>query len=189
MRFISAIPNFLMSYMQRTCKLRSRDGMSSLAAHYPYSRQRMLLRIADGVPLSTPCKTLDFRSFSLMQRTNTKRFSRRSILSLEHLIQQRTRLLCERIAAFKGTKEPLSMTEMLPAFTGDIIMEYAFGFSYNQLESPNFESFHEAFVAIGSSAHVASFFPWIITVILILVFCFAARVYLTDVIQGHEPFT
>ena len=39
------------------------------------------------------------------------------------------------------------MTEMLPAFTGDIIMEYAFGFSYNQLASPNFESFHEAFVA------------------------------------------
>jgi hypothetical protein len=60
------------------------------------------------------------------------------------------------------------MTEMLPAFTGDIIMEYAFGFSYNQLESPNFESFHKAFVAIGSSAHVASFFPWIITAMNLL---------------------
>jgi hypothetical protein len=59
---------------------------------------------------------------------------------------------------------------MLPAFTGDIIMEYAFGFSYKQLESPTFESFHEAFMAIGSSAHVASFFPWAITVIFALWF-------------------
>lgn len=110
-------------------------------------------------------------------------------MSLEHLIQQRTELLCERIAEFKRTKNPLSMTEMLPAFTGDIIMEYAFGFSYNQLESPNFESFHEAFVAIGSSAHVASFFPWVITVNIILCVPFAKCIYLTNVIQGYEPFT
>jgi hypothetical protein len=60
---------------------------------------------------------------------------------------------------------------MLPAFTGDIIMEYAFGFSYNQLESPNFELSHEAFVTIGSSAHVAAFLPWIITVSLWCFFC------------------
>lgn len=47
-------------------------------------------------------------------------------------------------------------------------MEYAFGFSYKQLESPKFESFHEAFMAIGSSAHVASFFPWAIAVLFAL---------------------
>lgn len=172
MRFISGIPNFMTSCMQRTYKSRSRGGMSSLAVHYPYLRPRMLLRIGDDVPLSIQCRYPPFSSFCSMERTNTKkRFSRRSILSLEHLIQQRTELLCKRIAGFKGTKNPLSMTEMLPAFTGDIIMEYAFGFSYNQLESPNFESFHEAFVAIGSSAHVASFFPWIITVSLWCFFC------------------
>ncbi|KAJ9382944.1 hypothetical protein DTO063F5_5463 [Paecilomyces variotii] len=90
-------------------------------------------------------------------------FSRRSVLSLEHLIQQQTELLCERIAEFKASKQPLSVTEMLPAFTGDIIMEYAFGFSYKQLESPTFDSFHEALMAIGGSAHVASFFPWVTT--------------------------
>lgn len=56
------------------------------------------------------------------------------------------------------------MTHFFPAFTGDIIMEYAFGFSYKQLESPNFESFHEAFMAIGSSGHVAAFFPLILKV-------------------------
>ncbi|CRG87070.1 Trichodiene oxygenase [Talaromyces islandicus] len=95
-------------------------------------------------------------------------FSRRSILSLEHLIQQQTELLCKRIAEFRATKEPLCVTEMLPAFTGDIIMEYAFGFSYKQLESPTFESFHEAFMAIGGSAHVASFFPWAIAMLDLL---------------------
>ncbi|KAK2777058.1 hypothetical protein FQN52_003241 [Onygenales sp. PD_12] len=90
-------------------------------------------------------------------------FSRRSVLSLESLIQQQTELLCKRIAEFRESKQPLSVTEMLPAFTCDIIMEYAFGFSYKQLESPTFESFHEAMNAIGSSAHVTSFFPWITT--------------------------
>jgi Cytochrome P450 len=109
------------------------------------------------------------RLFALdeLEYTDRRRFSRRSILSLEHLIQQRTELLCKRIAEFKVTKQPLPMTEMLPAFTGDIIMQYSFGFSYNQLESPAFDSFHEAFMAIGSSAHVASFFPWLIAVSLI----------------------
>lgn len=72
------------------------------------------------------------------------------------------------------------MTEMLPAFTGDIIMEYAFGFSYNQLESPNFKSFHEAFVAIGSSAHVASFFPWDNYCWLLVVLLCAVCIYLTN---------
>lgn len=94
-----------------------------------------------------------------------ERFSRRSILSLERLIQQQTELLCKRIAEFKGTNRPLSVTEMLPAFTGDIIMEYAFGFSYKQLESKTFDSFHEAFMSMGGSGHVATFFPWVITVI------------------------
>ncbi len=32
---------------------------------------------------------------------------------------------------------------------GDVICEYAFGFSYNHLESPDFEeSFHDAFLAV-----------------------------------------
>lgn len=77
---------------------------------------------------------------------------------------------------------------MLPAFTGDIIMEYAFGFSYKQLESPTFDSFHEAFMAIGGSAHVAAFFPWLITVnIRLLLFCcLLLRLELANLQQGAK---
>jgi hypothetical protein len=92
------------------------------------------------------------------------RFSRRSIFTLEHLIRQQTDLLCKRIAEFKGSPQPLVMNHVFPAYTGDIIMEYAFGFSYKQLASPNFDSFHEAFMAIGASGHVAAFFPWVLAV-------------------------
>jgi hypothetical protein len=62
------------------------------------------------------------------------------------------------------TTHYLSVTEAFPAFTGDIIMEYFFGFSYKQLEHPKFDSFHEAIVAIGSTGHAAYQFPWFLSV-------------------------
>ena len=43
-------------------------------------------------------------------------------------------------------------------------MEYAFGFSYKHLQSPEFDSFHKAYDAMASAAHVANQFPWIINV-------------------------
>ena len=43
-------------------------------------------------------------------------------------------------------------------------MQLGFGFCYNQLESPNFESFHQPFMAMGSAGHLASQFPWFLPV-------------------------
>jgi hypothetical protein len=65
---------------------------------------------------------------------------------------------------FEGRKEPLNLSNAFPALTGDIIMDYFFGFNYDQLKDPEFASFHEAFIKIGGTGHVATQFPAIFPV-------------------------
>jgi hypothetical protein len=60
----------------------------------------------------------------------------------------------------ESRKEPLNLTNAFPALTGDIIMDYFFGFNYDQLKSPDFASFHEAFIKIGGTGHIGTQFPW-----------------------------
>ena len=72
---------------------------------------------------------------------------------------------------FEGRKEPLNLTNAFPALTGDIIMDYFFGFNYAQLKHPHFESFHDAFQKIGGAGHIATQFPLMIPVRSTLVQC------------------
>jgi len=43
-------------------------------------------------------------------------------------------------------------------------MDYFFGFNYAQLKSPDFSSFHEAFIKLGGTGHIATQFPWFLPV-------------------------
>lgn len=65
---------------------------------------------------------------------------------------------------FEARKEPMNLTNAFPALTGDIIMDYFFGFNYAQLKHPEFDSFHEGFTKMGNIGHVATQLPWIIPV-------------------------
>ena len=65
---------------------------------------------------------------------------------------------------FEARAEPLNLSHAFPALTGDIIMDYFFGFNYNQLKHPEFDSFHDAFIKIGGVGHFATQFPMIIPV-------------------------
>jgi hypothetical protein len=67
--------------------------------------------------------------------------------------------LCREIARYHhGQVLPLSRAWM--ALTTDIITEYTFANSYNQLDSPNFrDTLHEALVAIYTTGHFALHFP------------------------------
>jgi cytochrome P450 len=62
---------------------------------------------------------------------------------------------------FEDRKEPMNLTLVFPALTGDIIMDYFFGFNYAQLKHPEFASFHDAFMKIGATGHIATQFPLI----------------------------
>ncbi|KAI1344405.1 putative cytochrome P450 [Xylariaceae sp. FL0016] len=86
-------------------------------------------------------------------------FSRRSILSFIHIIHRHIGTLSDCLKEYEERKEPINLTLVFPALTGDIIMDYFFGFNYSQLKHPEFASFHEAFMSIGSMGHVATQFP------------------------------
>ncbi|KAF2274052.1 cytochrome P450 [Westerdykella ornata] len=86
-------------------------------------------------------------------------FSRRSILSFIHIIYRHVETLSARMQEFEARKEPLNLSLAFPALTGDIIMDYFFGFNYGQLEHPEFASFHDAFMKIGATGHIATQFP------------------------------
>lgn len=92
------------------------------------------------------------------------RFSRRSIIDFIHIIYRHVDTLARRIHEFEERAEPLNLSHAFPALTGDIIMDYFFGFNYDQLKNPDFESFHEAFIKIGDVGHVATQFPMILPV-------------------------
>ncbi|KAH6304441.1 hypothetical protein HBI39_111580 [Parastagonospora nodorum] len=91
-------------------------------------------------------------------------FSRRSTLDFIHIIYRHIDTLSIRIQEFEAGKEPLNLTHAFPALTGDIIMDYFFGFNYAQLKSPDFSSFHEAFIKLGGTGHIATQFPWFLPV-------------------------
>lgn len=86
-------------------------------------------------------------------------FSRRSILDFIHIIYRHIDTLSLRMQEFEARKEPLNLSHAFPALTGDIIMDYFFGFNYSQLKHPEFESFHDAFIKIGGTGHIATQFP------------------------------
>ncbi|KAF2014472.1 cytochrome P450 [Aaosphaeria arxii CBS 175.79] len=89
-------------------------------------------------------------------------FSRRSILNFIHILERHIDTFATRINEFEARKEPLNLSHAFPALTGDIIMDYFFGFNYAQLKNPEFESFHEAFSKIGATGHLATQFPAIL---------------------------
>ncbi|KAH6670406.1 cytochrome P450 [Halenospora varia] len=88
-------------------------------------------------------------------------FSKRYILGIEPLIREHVELLCTRIDGLRISKTPINVTKAYPAMTGDVIMEYAFAFSYKQVQSPNFDSFHEAYVTTSFLGHYTGQFPWL----------------------------
>ncbi|KAK2743339.1 hypothetical protein FQN55_007274 [Onygenales sp. PD_40] len=86
-------------------------------------------------------------------------FSIQRISAFQPVILKKVEALCQKLSQYKaGEVIPLNRAWM--ALTTDIITEYAFGKSYEQLESPNFrDTLHEALVAIYTTGHFALHFP------------------------------
>ncbi|EDU39777.1 cytochrome P450 27, mitochondrial precursor [Pyrenophora tritici-repentis Pt-1C-BFP] len=106
--------------------------------------------------------TVDAQDHKRRRAAVTHMFSRRSILDFIHIIYRHIDTLSVRMQDFEARKEPINLTHAFPALTGDIIMDYFFGFNYDQLKHPDFESFHDAFIKIGGVGHVATQFPAIL---------------------------
>ncbi|KAI0866422.1 putative cytochrome P450 [Xylaria cubensis] len=87
-------------------------------------------------------------------------FSKRSITKLEPVIREKVDLLSKKLAAFKNSAKAVVINDAFNALSGDVIASYCFGFSWNQLESTNFEeNFHSAYEAVRKFAHLGLHVP------------------------------
>ncbi|ESK83302.1 cytochrome p450 [Moniliophthora roreri MCA 2997] len=67
-------------------------------------------------------------------------FSRRSVLQLEHVVQNTVDTLIDKLSAYAETCEPADMFLAYRATTLDIITSYLFGQRFNALDSPGFRN-------------------------------------------------
>jgi hypothetical protein len=81
-----------------------------------------------------------------------------------HIVHRHIDEFQTRMLEFEARKEPLNVTWAFPALTGDIIMDYFFGFNYGSTKDPGFSSFHAAFKLVGMTGHIAMQFPWFLPV-------------------------
>ena len=80
------------------------------------------------------------------------------------MVQEKIDYICNKFAGYKENDQILCLTNVWDAYSGDVITEYAFGFSYDNLKSDNFsDTFHDAFLAVGEFGLLAMQIPWLAT--------------------------
>ena len=60
----------------------------------------------------------------LFSLTAGSRFSRRSILNFENVVQEKVQLLCDGIAKCKESGEVVTISDGFAAFSGDVVTQY-----------------------------------------------------------------
>ena len=68
----------------------------------------------------------------------SKMFSKGSVRRLEPIMRTNLNRLLARLKEFQDDEREISMLPMFGAFTNDVISEYAYGFSLNWLQAPQF---------------------------------------------------
>jgi cytochrome P450 len=95
----------------------------------------------------------------LRRKALSPMFSVKKIEEFQPVIYEKVEKFCRKVAQYQNG-QILPMSRALMALTTDIITEYAFAKSYDQLDSPNFqESLHEALVAVYTVGQFALHFP------------------------------
>ena len=82
----------------------------------------------------------------------SKQFSKESVRGIEPIMRTNLEKLWVRLKEFQNNGREISLLPMFGAFTNDIISEYAYGFSSNWLESPQFN--HVFFEMVSSTGCV-----------------------------------
>ncbi|KIW01289.1 uncharacterized protein PV09_07329 [Verruconis gallopava] len=87
-------------------------------------------------------------------------FSKRVVGQQEAIVQEKILYACNRISKSIEKDKSVDFSHMWDAFSSDVIMEYSFGFSYNNLKSKDFEgTFHDTFLALSEFGALVCQFP------------------------------
>lgn len=105
----------------------------------------------------------------LRRKALSPMFSVKKIEEFQPVIKEKVEKLCRKIALYQQDRQVLPLSRAWMALTTDVITEYAFAKSYDQLDSPNFqETLHEALVAIYTTGQFALHFPIVFPILDIL---------------------
>jgi cytochrome P450 len=87
-------------------------------------------------------------------------FSAKKIKQFEPVVRTKIDKFCGKLSQYVDDGRVLPLSRAWMALTTDVITEYAFAKSYDQLDSPDFkDTLHDALVAIYTTGHFALHFP------------------------------
>jgi hypothetical protein len=90
-------------------------------------------------------------------------FSKQSVRRLEPILQRTLGKVLRNLAAAAKTGEPMEMNLLWSATTSDIIFDYCFGESTNNLDKEDLnEPFFTAYTEAGRGFHFACYNPWFV---------------------------
>jgi hypothetical protein len=96
-------------------------------------------------------------------------FSVKKIDEFQPVIKEKVEKLCRKVALYLQDGQVLPLSRAWMALTTDVITEYSFAKSYDQLDSPNFQdTLHEALVAIYTTGQFALHFPIVFPILDIM---------------------
>jgi hypothetical protein len=100
-----------------------------------------------------------------LRRTAFNRFfSHQSVVKLEPTIQRVVNKLCEQLEKYAGTGRPVNLPDAFGCMSTDVVSHYAFGYSYDFLDSesflPNLTKGIDAGMAMGATVKQ---FPWLLS--------------------------
>ena len=89
-------------------------------------------------------------------------FSKKSVNDLAPTIQTKVDRLCQRLEEFKGTSTPVNLAHAFSAFTVDVVMDYAFSQTMENLESPDFDpTWYNAMRTVNEMYNLGCQFPFL----------------------------
>jgi cytochrome P450 len=91
-------------------------------------------------------------------------FSRRSVLELSDMINERVQALMKRLDGFRIAQNTVSIDDAFSALTSDVITSYCCGKHWGFIEDPDFRNDVRIATADAASfTHISRFFPWLVT--------------------------
>lgn len=113
--------------------------------------------------------TINHDLHRLRRKPLSHMFSVKKIEEFQPVIKEKVEKLCHKIALYLQDGQVLPLSRAWMALTTDVITEYSFAKSYDQLDSPNFQdTLHEALVAIYTTGQFALHFPIVFPILDIM---------------------
>ncbi|KAJ5875447.1 uncharacterized protein N7473_012794 [Penicillium subrubescens] len=118
-----------------------------------------------GLPFSL-LSTIGHRQHRFRRSILSSFFSKRSVMDIGFLIEEKTRKLMQRLEEFYENQQVVQLDSAFVALTSDIITSYCYGESGDFLDDSSFRSdIRDSVIDATSICHFVRFFPFVISMI------------------------